>query len=307
MQRRGLWLTGTVLMLAAVAIYLEFAIDIRTPRSPLKMQGALATHNGLPAGALAAAATAFKAKFGEATEVWQGPAGINAKLNGRIVATEPAHTVFHEALGITQIADGAGAISTFPFDVSPYQLLNSMSAVVLPILKMEVEAVAPISNPDFDLKDFSIEHCRMFSNLELAGFGKWLLNLKGSTVCTIIWKRTSRRLLIGIAATDGEWWLRPFVRGACRALSRAWLANDRQVNPNQQPDYLQCLIVDRPENNPNGSGVATLAYEIRKDGSLARFEQSPRLLRMQPLKPNKSMPVFRHVEASDPSKRPDAR
>ena len=181
---------------------------------------------------------------------------------------------------------------------------------------------------DFDGDDFSIDHCRMVSARELGlTLAGRVLGLGNSTICTVAWKREpSRRMLFGIVAADGGNWIRPFARGACRVLSDAWLASARSVDA-EKPDYLQCLLIDRHENQPFGSGVSTLAYEVRKDGSLARFHSTPRVIEevsigpdpspparaghespqrraeAVPLKPDARLPTFRHVEADEPQPR----
>ena len=81
------------------------------------MQGSLVTHNKLAPNAIAAATTALKAKFGPATEVSVGFMALNAKLDGEIVGTAQPNGVFHEALGVTQIAGEDGKVSSFPFHI----------------------------------------------------------------------------------------------------------------------------------------------------------------------------------------------
>jgi hypothetical protein len=305
MERRATWLWAAAAAVVCAAIYLEFVADFRTPRSSLAMRGALVTHNKLPPESLAAVTAALKAKFGAAAEVWQGPTGINAKLDGKIVATEPAHTFFHEALGITQVADESGAISTFPFHVSPHELRDSIHPALVPALMMRVAPVFPAGSVHFDLSDFSIEHCRMVPAREVGlGFAGRILGLGNSTICTVVWKRApSRRMLAGIVVADGGRWIRPFVRRACRMLSNAWLASARLVNPEQPPDYLQCLLIDQPENQPFGSGVSTFAYEVRRDGSLAQFQSRPRAIEEAPLAPDPRIPTFQQRIESRASQR----
>jgi hypothetical protein len=109
-------LAGGAALLAG-AIYAEFVADFRTPHSALAMQGSLVTHNKLAPNAIAAATTALKAKFGPATEVSVGFMAINAKLDGEIVGTAQPNGVFHEALGVTQIAGEDGKVSSFPFHI----------------------------------------------------------------------------------------------------------------------------------------------------------------------------------------------
>ena len=90
------------------------------------MQGSLVTHNKLAPNAIAAATTALKAKFGPATEVSVGFMALNAKLDGEIVGTAQPNGVFHEALGVTQIAGEDGKVSSFPFHISPYEVRDSI-------------------------------------------------------------------------------------------------------------------------------------------------------------------------------------
>jgi hypothetical protein len=297
MQERSVWLVAAIGILACIAIYLEFVIDFRTPRSSLAMRGALFTGNKLPPETLAAVTAALKAKYGEAAKVWQGGAGINATLNGKIVATEPVQTFFYEASGITQVADKAGAISTFPFSVSPYEVRDSFPSRLVPILKMVVGPVFSAGNLDFDQYDFAIEQCQTRSARELGlGLANWILDLGNSTICTVVWKRApSRRLLVGVVVSGGGHWVRLFVRSVCRMLSYAWLASAQRANSEQQPDYAQCLLVDDPDNQPFGSGISSIAYEIRKDGSLAVFGSEPRAIIMAPLKPDPRLPTFHRV------------
>src|ERR1041384_5072990 len=102
--QRAIWLAAALVVLVG-GIVLEFVLDVRTPYSRLAMRSALVTHNKLPPETLAAATVKLKAKFGEDAKVWQGPTGIYVRRDGDILAIEPAETFFHEALGITQVAD----------------------------------------------------------------------------------------------------------------------------------------------------------------------------------------------------------
>jgi hypothetical protein len=101
-------------------------------------------------------------------------------------------------------------------------------------------------------------------------------------------------------AAQGGSWIRPFVRRVCGSLSRKWLANERGLNAARQPDYLQCLIADRPANNPSGSGVASFVYEVRKDGSPAKIATAPQVVYLYPLKPNPNLPTFHRVTPDAP-------
>lgn len=300
MQGRSIWLVAAIGILACIAVYLEFVIDFRTPRSSLAMRGALVTSNKLSPETLAAVTAALKAKYGEAAKVWQGSAGINASLDGKIVATAPADTYFYEASGITQVADKAGAISTFPFNVSPFEARDSFPSRLVPMIKMVVGPVFPAGSLGFGRNDFAIEQCQMHSARELGlGLANLILDLGNSTICTVVWKRApSRRMLVGIVISRGGIWVRPFVRGVCRMLSYAWLASAQRANSGRRLDYAQCSLVDDPENQPPGSGLTSVAYEVRKDGSLAVFGSEPRAIIMAPLKPDPRLPTFHRVRSN---------
>jgi hypothetical protein len=287
------------LIAACAAIYLEFGADFRTPRSSLATSAALVTHNMPSPERVAGAIAALKAKFGPGADVRQLPTDLVVTRNGQFVASEPIPGVFHEALGMTQVVDDAGITSTFPFHVGPYEVRNSVLPIVVPMLKMRVGRVFAGGSPEFDLDDFSIEQCRTVPPSELGmGLAARLLRPGNSTVCTSVWKHPPfHRMPVGIVVANGGGWIRPFARGACRILSNAWLATARRATATQQPDYLECLLVDRPDNEPFGSGVSAFAYEVRKNGSLAAFAPDPSVLREAPLRVNPNLPTFRQVEA----------
>ena len=108
-------------------------------------------------------------------------------------------------------------------------------------------------------------------------------------------------MLVGIVAVAKPLWIRPFKRSACRELSKAWLASAQRSNPSRPPDYLQCLLVDRPLNQPFGSGVSSVAYEVRKDGVLARLKSSQQI-EEYPLRPDPRLPTFKRVQSDIPER-----
>jgi hypothetical protein len=278
------------------AVYLEFGVDVRTPYSLLATRAALVTHNHPVPDRLASAIGALKAKYGQDADIRQLPTALVVERNGQFLASQPAPSEFHEALGMTQVVDSqAGVTSTFPFDVSPYEQRDGILPALVPNLKMRVGRIFAGGSPDFDLDDFSIEGCRSVSpsdlGLDLAGR---ILSLGNSTMCTSVWKHPPfHSMLVGIVVAKGGSWIRPFARGACRILSNAWLANTRQAATAPRPDYLECLLVDRPDNQPFGSGVSAFAYEVRQDGSLAAFAPDPTVLRERPLPVNPNLPTWR--------------
>jgi hypothetical protein len=96
------WIAAVIALLAGAA-YLEFAIDVRTPNSPGTMRSVIVTNNKLSQDYFERVRASLKAKFGETAEVWHGPAGIHARVNGAIVGTEPVRGRFHEAIGIRRL------------------------------------------------------------------------------------------------------------------------------------------------------------------------------------------------------------
>ena len=79
-------------------------------------------------------------------------------------------------------------------------------------------------------------------------------------------------------------------------LSYAWLASAQRANSEQQPDYAQCVLIHDPENRPIGSGLTSVAYEVREDGSLAVFGSGPRTIQEAPLMPDPRVPTFHRAQ-----------
>ena len=276
------------------AVYLEFVADFRTPRSSLATRAALVTNNHPEPDRLATSIAALKVKYGTDADVRQAAMNLIVTRNGKFLGSAPVPSVFHEASGMTQVVDDqAGVTSTFPFDISPYGQPDGVPPNLVPFVKMRVGRVFAGGSPEFDTEDFAIEGCRNVSPSALGlSLTARLLSLGNSELCTSVWKHPPfHRMLVGIAVANGGRWIRPFARGACRILANAWLANARQAA--QQPDYLECLLVDRPDNQPFGAGVSAFAYEIRKDGSLAAFAPDPTVVREAPLPINPDIPTFR--------------
>jgi len=273
-------------------VYLAFVSDVGTPRSSSTMRGIFETHNSIPPMAFKAISAASKSKFGEAAEIERVSTGIEVKVSGKVVATEPVPFRFYEAFGATEIVEPSGARTVFPFYVSPYEMRPEPYPDLVRRVDHFLGQFFPPDDLDLDENEFSIEPCQSIPAKEF-GIALRLLNIGDSIVCGVVSKREpSRRALVGVVSADGGRWIRPFVRGACRMLSGTWLARDRQLNEGRQPNYLQCMIADRPENEPNGSGVSALVYEVRSDNTLARMEGEPKALSLYPLKPDPRIPTF---------------
>jgi hypothetical protein len=298
---RTILCVAAAVVLAGVVVFLELIADVRTPPSHLAMRSAFVTHNKLPPEELAAATAKLKAKYGEVTKVWQGPTGIYARQDGDILEVMPAHTFFHETLGMTEVEDEAGGRALFPFHISPYELRDTVHPALVPSLMMRV--ATSFRNPrPFGMEDFSIEQCRTVTpktlKMELAS---QILGLGTSTVCNVVWKREpSRRMLAGIVVAGNGRWIRPLAKGLCRRMGDAWLLDERRTHPDQQTDYLQCFMVDRPDNQPFGSGVSSFAYEVQKDKSLAVFVARPLGIEEAPLGPSPDVPTRTASNAATP-------
>lgn len=299
-----MWRVLVVSLIAVVgAAYLEFVVDFRTPHTRLRTRAALVTNNHPEPARLATTMAALKVRYGADADIRQLPMHLVVERNGKFVASQPTPSVFDGASGMTQVLDDRdGVLRTFPFAISPYQQFDSAAPYLVPLIKMRVGRVFDGGSPDFDESDFAIQGCRTVSAADLGlRLSARIFSLGSSSLCTSVWKHLPfRTMLVGVAVADGGTWVRPFARSACRILANAWLANTRQAGAAQQPDYLECLLVDRPDNQPFGAGVAAFAYEVRQDGTLAAFVPDPTVLRESPLPINPNIPTFRQrMEARD--------
>jgi hypothetical protein len=256
-----------------VAIYLEFVQDIRTPRAEFfVVAGVVGFNQQIPTERTVAITAAMKAKYGEQSETSIGPDGATTtKVNGQVVATEKIEGRFTEAIGVT-LAGGTGnaPFGLFPFRIGPNAVPQPIPASVLAHTIQERFKDALASGAmNFTDNDFSVEGCRNLTAAELGlKIAGPLLRLGRTTLCTVVWKRTEpTRMLIGITAANGGFWIRPFNRGVCRTLARAWLRNVSQSGRSRLPDFVQCMLADRPASKTDA--VATRVYLVRADGTLA--------------------------------------
>jgi hypothetical protein len=291
------WRVLVVSLIVVVgAAYLEFVVDFRTPHSRLRTRAALVTNNHPEPARLAATIAALKVRYGADADIRQLPMHLVVARNGNFVTSLPIPSVFDGASGMTQVLDDrTGVLNTFPFAISPYQQLDSAAPSLVPMIQMRVGRVFDGGSPDFDANDFAIRGCRTVPAADLGlRLSARILSLGGSSLCTTVSKHLPfHSMLVGVAVANGGTWIRPFARSACRILANAWLANTRQAGAALQPDYLECLLVDRPDNQPFGAGVSAFAYEVRQDGTLAAFAPDPTVLRESPLPINPNIPTFR--------------
>jgi hypothetical protein len=262
------------------AIYLEFVRDIRTPRAELVVAGVVGINQQLSTERYIAITAAMKAKYGEQAETWIGPNGTTTRVDGQVVATEKIEGRFLDTIGVT-LAGGAGntPFGLFPFRIGPNAVPEPIPASALAhSIQERFKSVLVSGAMDFTERDFSIEGCRNLSAAELGlKIAGPLLRLGRTTLCTVVWKRTKpSRMLIGIAAADGGFWIRPFNRGVCRILAQAWLRNSSQSAQSQLPDFVQCMLADRPASKLDA--VSTRVYQVRPDGTLALAPESSRVL-----------------------------
>jgi hypothetical protein len=257
----------------AVAIYLEFGLDIRTPRSSTVIAGVVGAQYRVLTKSYTAVSQAMTVEYGPAAKTFIAGRGAVTMLDGEIVARAPLQLRFLGAIGLTLIEKTPGTIDTFPFRVSPEYLpkpedIDTLSATI----HRRYEGKIRGRYLDFTRADNSIGPCWNFSvaelNLPIAGR---LLALGRTTLCTVTWKRVPlRHLLVGVTIADGGSWIRPFARGACRVLANAWLEKSGAMHGAERPDYLQCILADRPDRGKHS--MSTDVYEVRSDDTLALIE-----------------------------------
>jgi hypothetical protein len=259
----------------AVAAYLEFGRDIRSPRSAAVMAGAVGTNHRWPTERYIAITAAMKAKYGEKAETWlNGNEGVTkTKVNGEVVATEQLPSRFLEAVGVLLVGAGPGAMSIFPFQIGPDRLPDAADKDSLVTeIQNRFGTIFRAGAMDFSDNDFSIQHCRNMSasdlGLRVAGP---LLELGKTALCVVTWRRApSASMLVGVTIADGGWWIRPFARGVCGTLARAWLDKITVVAGGRLPNYVACILADRPASRP--AALSDHIYEVRKDATLALIE-----------------------------------
>jgi hypothetical protein len=262
-----------------VAIYLEFVWDIRTPRVELVVAGVVGFNQKIPTERYIAITAAMKAKYGEQTETWIGPNGTTTKVNGQVVATEKIEGRFVDAVGMTVAGGKNTPVGIFPFRIGPNDVPDPVAASTLAFtIRERFKSVLAPGAMNYTDRDFAIEGCRNLSAAELGlKIAGPLLRLGRTTLCTVIWTRTKpARMLIGITAADGGFWIRPFTRGICRILAHAWLRNVSQSDNSRLPDFVQCMLADRPASRSDA--VSTQVYQIGAEGTLAVGPETSRVV-----------------------------
>jgi hypothetical protein len=235
---------GAACVVVAVAVYLEYVQDIRTPRAELVVAGVVGINQQIPTG----------------------------QIPGR----------FLDAIGVTLVGGvGDAPFGIFPFRIGPNAAPEPTRASVLGhAIQERFKSVLAPGAMDFTESDYAIENCLNLSADDLGlKIARPLLQLGKTTLCTVVWKKTrTTRMLIGITMADGGFWIRPFGRSVCRTLARAWLRKAQTGQP--RPDFLQCMLVDRPASKSDA--VLTSVYQVRADGSLALGPGGSRVVPLLP-------------------------
>jgi hypothetical protein len=266
-------ITAAAIAAIAAASYLEFGLDIRTPRSRDFMAGVVGTNVRIPPARYNAVAAAMKAKYGPDARTWVSAHGTTTRLYGHVVASEELPFRFFEAVGLTLVGKTPGTVSTFPFRISPERLPRRVEENFLATtISVRFQRVLKPRVLDFRNNDYLIAPCWNFSAAELnLPVASRLLSLGRTTLCMVMWKHVPiTRMLVGVTIADGGAWIRPFARGACRVLAYAWLEKARAMAGAERPDYLQCMLADRPQSREHS--VSTLVYELRQDDTLALIQ-----------------------------------
>jgi hypothetical protein len=270
-----MWMrAGLLLAVAAfaVAAYLEFVRDIRTPRSPVIMAGVVGSNYQLSVDRYNAITAAMKDRYGDAAETWLNgkEAVARTKVNGHVVATESIPHRFMDAVGVLLVGADPGRMSIFPFKIGPDRVPDAVAReFMLFEIRERFETTFRPGVLNFTEDDYSVGSCRNMSASELGlGVVGRLVEVGKTTICTVAWRRRpSATMLVGVTTADGGWWVRPFTRGLCTRLARARL--DQATDLSRTPNYLACILADRPNAL---SRTSDNVYEVRKDGVLALIE-----------------------------------
>jgi hypothetical protein len=238
-----MWIRTGILLAAAAtlagAAYLEFVRDIRTPRSPAVLAGAVRA--------------------------------VHASQTERDIAATPSR--FMEALGVLLVGADIRRMSIFPFRIGPGRPPDvEARETLLADVRDRFGSTFRAGVLGFAKDDFAVGTCRNMpaSDLGLAGAAR-LLELSNATTCFVNWRRPpTATMLVGVAIADGGPWIRPFTRGVCTRLARAWIDQTTVTDGARMPNYVGCVLVDRPTRMVGAT--SNYVYEVRKDGVLALIE-----------------------------------
>jgi len=265
---------GFTFILAAAGIaaaYLEFGLDIRVARSQAWEAGVVSPVNKLSTERYIERTKEMKERYGPNAQTYIGPNAMTTKVNDELVGRENVRPSLLHVFGLTVIGarQNSDAVSIFPFQLAPDRDPTSPAMHFLAAtIQAQYKRLFKNKYLDFSDADYAIEPCWSFGPEEVdLPIARQLLGLRRSAMCIVTWQREPRaRMLVGFANTEGSLWLRTFARGACHVLAEAWLAKSADSIP---PDYVQCVLGDRP-HSPNG--VSTVVYERLQDGQLALIE-----------------------------------
>jgi hypothetical protein len=233
--------------------------------------GIIGTSQRVPSARYNAMIAAMKAKYGEVAEVWLNPTNMVAKVGGEVVETRALNAQFYQAVGLTLAGPvGSDKLAVFPFEVGADTAeVPAGNREIVEEIQQRFSRAVKAEYLKIAATDFAIRDCHVLSPDELGlGLSATLLRLRNTTLCTVESRRAPRAsMLMGLTLTGGGFWIRPLSLGACRLLSKAWLARVRAAPAAELPDYLQCMLVDRPTFR--ASAISTVVYLVRKDGTLA--------------------------------------
>jgi len=266
--------------LAAVAIgalYNEFILDIRAPRSNLFREAALGTSAYLSLVEYNEKVKRIQAQYGERGHVFlEGATGdVTVKVDDQVIERSRVERRFASMHGLFVISGRGAADSIFPFDIEPGKVPErSDREPNVARLKSDFADEFPTKYLAFSDRDWTRGPCAAPPVAELwtERLAQWL-HLRKATFCVINWRGgPARAMLIVVLLADGDPWMRPFVRRICRRTTEAAIA--RAVAGAGRPDFAACVLVDRPaRNGPSGAqdAFASVTYEVRADG-LARID-----------------------------------
>jgi hypothetical protein len=79
--------------------------------------------------------------------------------------------------------------------------------------------------------------------------------------------RTESMVIVGAVVSGDRW---PFAKRICRLVAEATVNNPRHGS---RPDYVGCVLIDRPDREGASETPRDYAFEVRPDGTVATMRR----------------------------------
>jgi hypothetical protein len=264
--------TLALLALLGLIGYVELVLDVRTPRSSLIENHAIAANTSSLIKDFDAFAAAMRKRYGAnaVTTIESPPLRWVAKVDDRIIHEEPVPGTFGGVLGLFVIGSRGHYASEFPFRLDPQEVPPPHQYSPM-MLRNRFKDSAAARYLDFDDADVAQGPCTVLARSDFGVAGA-LLRLDTATYCVIEWRGKARAsILIGAVLANGDPWMRPFTQRICRSVTSLALAKlaDTRSRP---PAYAACILVDRPTRPGAEENLRAHVYEVGAAQTLALIE-----------------------------------